>query len=260
MARKSSNIDTNTNHPIRAKRTMDIHIDEKPIRPVYITKSNAARDKFIKLCEKNIRGSLEYRKWTRFLKENMEFNRCAVLPSIITGNGKKYSIEIHHEPFTLYDLVDIEITKRELHDQPLNVNAIAKSVMALHYDGLVGLIPLSKTQHELIDVHKVFIPLQHIYQDYHKYYEEYEDYININEHIKKKIDVKVALSLKCDAIQSDAASPEFTYLDVEGFKFPELSEDLRELVSADRSMLARAEKEAEKEAKKKSKNEGSANS
>ena len=259
MARRASNIDTNTNHPVRAKRTLDIHVEEKAVRPVYIVKSNNARDKFIKQCERVIRTSLEYRKWTKFLKENMEFNRCAVLPAIVSGNGKKYSIEIHHEPFTLYDLVDIEITKREMHDMPLNINAIAKSVMALHYDGLVGLIPLSKTQHELIDVHKVFIPLQHIYQDYHKYYEEYEEYINITEHIKKKIEVKVALSMKCDVIQSDAASPEFTYIDVEGFKFPELTDDLKELISTDRSMLARAEKEAEKEAKKKKK-EGSANS
>ena len=244
-----SNMTKADGHPSRNMKTMDIHIEEKPVRPVYILTSNRARNKFIKQCEKVIRSSMEYREYMRFLKEHMDFNRCAVLPRIVSGEGKRYSIEIHHEPFTLYDLVDIEITRREVLGLPMRVLEIAEHIMAIHYDGLIGLIPLCKTQHELIDSHKVFIPLQHIYQDYHKYYEEHEEYININEHIKKKIDVKVSLSLKCGDIQSDAAEAEFTYVNVDGFDFPTLKDEWRELLSIDRSILARAEEEAAKRKK-----------
>lgn len=253
-----SNFTKADGHTPRKIKNLDIVIEEKPVRPVYILTSNRARSKFILSCERVIRQSMEYREYMRFLKDNMDFNRCAVLSNIVTGEGKKYTIEIHHEPFTLYDLVDIEITRREVLGLPITMLGIAKYIMAMHYDGLIGLIPLCKTQHELIDSHKVFIPLQHIYQDYHKYYEENEEYININEHIKKKIDVKVELSLKCGDIQSDAAEAEFTYLNVDGFEFPELKNEWRELLSIDRSILARAEAEAEKREKKKTENmEGS---
>lgn len=240
--------------PVRKKRTLSISVDEKPIRPVTVLKSQRDRHKFILQCEKFIRSSLEYREYMSFLKKNMDYNRCAVLNNVTNGNGKKYSIEIHHEPFTLYDLVDIEITRREALGVPLQLLSIAESVMEYHYEGIVGLIPLSKTQHELIDSYKCFIPLQHIYQDYHKYYEEFEEYIEICEHIQKKIEVKVNLSLQCDKIQSDS-NPEYVYIDVEGFNFPVIPEEWKGLVSTDRGTLADKEKAEEKAKKKEKKQE-----
>lgn len=239
------------NVPTRPKRTLQINVDEMPRRHVYALKSQRERDKLIKTCEKFIRSSKEYKDYMKFLRDNMNYNKCAILNNVVKGNGKKYSVEIHHEPFTLYDLVDIEITRREVVGEPIEVLKIAESVMELHYDGLVGLIPLTKTAHELIDSYKTFIPLQHIYQDYHKYYEEFEEYIDICEHIKKKIDAKVRLSMQCDKLQSDMA-PEFVYVDVDGFDFPQIPDEWVELMSATRADLAKAE---EAEAKKKMKEE-----
>lgn len=238
--------------PVRKKRTLDLMVEEKPVRPVYILKSQRARDKLIKTCEKFIRSSMEYKDYMDFLKSHLNFNRCAVLSNVINGNGKKYSIEIHHTPFTLYDLVDIEITRRELMSEPIEVLQIAESIMEIHYDGLVGLIPLSKTQHELVHSFKCFIPLQHIYQDYQRYYELYEDYIEQAEHIKKKIDTIVQMSLQCDKIQSESV-PTFTYLNVDGFDFPEVPEEWRETLAVTRAELAAIDeaelKKREKEAK-----------
>jgi hypothetical protein len=234
----------------RPKRTLQISVEEMPQRPVYTLKSQKARHKLITTCEKFIRSSMEYRDYMKFLKDHMNYNRCAVLNNVVQGNGKKYSIEIHHEPFTLYDLVDIEITRREVVGEPIEVLKIAESVMELHYEGLVGLIPLTKTAHEMIDSYKTFIPLQHIYQDYHKYYEEFEEYIDICEHIKKKIEVKVKLSMQCDKIQSDIA-PEFVYVDVDGFDFPKIPDEWKDTVATTRNELAKVEEAEAKEAKKK---------
>ena len=55
--------------------------------------------------------------------------------------------------------------------------------------------------------------------------------------------------MKCGDIQSDAAEAEFTYVNVDGFDFPTLKDEWRELLSIDRSILARAEEEAAKRKK-----------
>ena len=237
---------------IRSKKTINISVDEKPQRVVHLITNNRSRDKFIKQIEKLIRTSDEYKEYIKFLKTKMHMDRCYINPTIMSANGKKYSIELHHEPFTLYDLVDIEIMRRESEDDSLDKFAIAETVMSLHYDGLVGLIPLSKTQHELVHSSKVFIPLQHIYQDFYKYYEIYADIIESEEcsHIKQKIDTKIALSLKCDNIQSDVNTPEFVYIDVDGFCVPQVPEEWKNIVMQTREDLAEAEKQQEKEAKK----------
>lgn len=240
---------------IRNKRTMNVSIDEAPNRVVHLITNNRSRDKFIKQIEKLIRGSDEYKEYIKFLKTKMHMNRCYVNPTIMSVNGKKYSIELHHEPFTLYDLVDIEIMRREKDCLDLDKFQIAENVMGLHYDGLVGLIPLSKTQHELVHSSKVFIPLQHIYQDFYKYYEIYADILESDEcaHIKQKLDTKIALSLRCSDVQSDVNTPEFVYIDVDGFKVPQVPDEWKEVVMQSRENLAEAEKQQEKEEKAKAK-------
>ena len=237
---------------IRNKKTINISIDEKPQRVVHLITNNRSRDKFIKQIEKLIRSSDEYKEYIKFLKTKMHMNRCYVNPTIVSANGKKYSIELHHEPFTLYDLVDIEIMRREKEEIPLDKFSIAEAVMTLHYDGLVGLIPLSKTQHQLVHSSKVFIPLQHIYQDFYKYYEVYADVLESEEcaHIKQKIDTKIALSLRCENVQSDVNEPEFVYLDIDGFNIPQVPDEWKNIVMQSREDLAEAEKQQEKEAKK----------
>ena len=238
--------------PIRKKRVMNIDIDEKPQRTVRVLTNNRSREKFIKTCEKTIRASDEYREYIKFIKNVMHMDKCYVNPAISASNGKKYSIELHHEPFTLFDLVDIEIMKCEAHNQPLDKFAICKAVMALHYDGLVGLIPLSKTQHQLIHNGKIFIPLQHVYQDFYKYYEQYAEIIEDEgcAHIKKKLDAKIQLSLRCTDVQSDCNNPEFVYIDVNGFSVPEVPDEWKDIMLKSRSDLAAEEAEKEKEEKK----------
>ena len=242
---------TKNQYPVRNKSVVDLVITDKPERKVNTIHNNRERDKLIKTCEKKIRESEEYRDYVSQIKNSMDMKRCAVLSNIVNGNGKRYSIELHHEPFTLYDIVDLEILRREDTGETLSTLDIAEYVTSLHYDGIVGLIPLSKTQHELIDSHKVFIPLQHIYQDYHKLYEMYEEYLDTTaEHIRKKIEMKVHLSMLCEDIQSDCAEAEFKYINVEGFDFPKIDESWLTILSKDRGVIAKEEEAIEKEKKK----------
>ena len=107
----------------------------------------------------------------------------------------------------------------------INLFRISKEVMELHYDGKVGLIPLTLTVHELVHNGKIFIPLNLIYQNYSDFVNEYESWMNDN--TKEKILDIVQATEKCMGIQdfSNSFKTEFIYLNVDGFEFPVVPEE-----------------------------------
>ena len=176
------------------------------------------RDKYVKKIERLIRSSMEYRDLIFFLKENLDFNKCAFFTHIENANGIKSRIEIHHEPFTLYDIVDTVVTKFEEEGMPLNDMYIADEAMELHYRNMVGLIPLSKTIHEMIHSslktgsEKIFIPMNLVYGNFREFIKEYGEYIDdsVYERYKYKIDKTKELTPE----SFKAILTEFEYLDV----------------------------------------------
>ena len=157
----------------RPFQNVHVTIDELPERETYTFRTPKERVKFIKQVEATCRKSMEYKEYMRFLKRNTDLRRCTILKGLNTEGGKKYTIEIHHEPFTLFDIVETVLNKREMEGQKIDPLDIADEVMALHYDGKVGLIHLSTTMHQLVHDDKIFIPLQYIYQSYNEFYTEY---------------------------------------------------------------------------------------
>ena len=214
----------------RSKKEVKVNIDELPKRPIPRYTSPRDREKYIKTCEAVIRKSKEYKDYIQFLKQNMDMSECIILSNLKNGNGKRYQIEIHHEPFNLFDIVETVITKRLENGESINALNVADEVMDLHYSGLVGLVPLTSTMHELTHSGRIFIPLQFIYHQYNKFFEEYEEYMN--ESLKDKIEAKVNLSLQTEDIVSDSLDVEFVYLDVDGFKFPEIPDKWKNIFSA----------------------------
>ena len=174
------------------------------------------RKKFIERIEKNVRSSMEYRDYIRFLKEHIGLDSCIFFQNVSSSNKKHVRIELHHEPFTLYDIVSVVVKKFEEEGIPLNDLAIADEVMELHYANKVGLVPLSKTAHEIIHKSsKLMIPLSMVYGSYSEFIEEYEPYIEdyMFENLEKKIDMTNNLTPE----SFDAIMKEFTYLDVDGY-------------------------------------------
>lgn len=204
----------------RPSQTVDVTIDELPKREVYTFRTPKERVKFIKMVESVCRKSMEYKEYIRFLKRNTDFRRCTILKGLNTNNGKRYSIELHHEPFTLFDIVETVLNKREMLGEKIEPLSIADEVMGLHYDGKVGLIHLSTTMHQLVHDDKIFIPLQYIYQSYNEFYSEYRPYFNPL--VIEKLEMKVEMSLKTDNFVSDSIDPCFTYINIDGFDFPEI--------------------------------------
>ena len=210
----------------RSNREVKVRLDELPVRPTPKYNTPKDREKFIKTCEIVIRKSNEYKDYIKFLKENLNMNECAILSNIKSGNGKRYRIEIHHEPFTLFDIVETVINRRLENGESIGALKVADEVMDLHYSGMVGLIPLTTTMHELVHNGRIFIPLQFIYHKYDEFFKEYEPYMNSA--LVEKLEAKVNLSLHTDNIVSDSLDVEFVYLNVDGFKFPQIPDEWKD--------------------------------
>ena len=212
----------------RPFQNVHVTIDELPERETYTFRTPKERVKFIKQVEATCRKSMEYKEYMRFLKRNTDLRRCTILKGLNTEGGKKYTIEIHHEPFTLFDIVETVLNKREMEGQKIDPLDIADEVMALHYDGKVGLIHLSTTMHQLVHDDKIFIPLQYIYQSYNEFYTEYKPYFNPL--VIEKIEMKVEMSLKTDNFISDSIDPQFTYVHIDGFDCPEIPSEWKDVL------------------------------
>lgn len=222
------------NRPIR---TVDISFEEKPERPVYAFKNNKERRRYIDMIKMMVRHSPEYREYVSFLKKYMNMGHCDVYRNLSVDNGKKYTIELHHCPFTLDEIINVVISKRQELGEDLNPYFTADEVMGLHYDDKVGLIDLSKTAHELAEHGRIFIPLQRIYQRYDLFVNEYENYMESP--LKSKIEMIIQMSQKCDDIVSDCLDPEFTYVNIEGVDYPSVPDEwgrLLESVSLDNTL------------------------
>ena len=178
--------------------------------------NDKARHKFISRVEKIVRSSMEYRDYIQFLKEHIGLDRCIFFQQLSSSEkGKKISIELHHEPFTLYDIVNVVLEKYIQEGLPINDLLIADEVLELHYANKVGLVPISKTAHQIIhNSTKLFVPLNMCHGEYTKFLEEYEPYVD--DELYDKLERKLELTKKLTPESFDAILKEFTYLDVEG--------------------------------------------
>ena len=206
MAKKNSELIRNLK--LSAPQTMDYYV---------AISNDKERHKFIKRVEKIVRSSKEYRDYIQFLKEHVGLDKCVFFQNVTNGGENKksrISIEIHHEPFTLYEIVDTVLTKYQDDGLPINDLLIADEVLELHYNNQVGLVPLSKTMHEMIhNSTKVIVPLNMCYGQYSEFLEEYEPYIS--EEMYEKLERKMNETAALTPESFEAIKTEFTYLDVD---------------------------------------------
>ena len=133
-------------------------------------------EKFVVEVEKQVRRSFEYRKFINYIRDNMQMNQCAFLKGVTNEESFDIKIEIHHYPFSLRDIVEIVIRKRQYYRESLEVQMVAKEVMELHYKLIVGLIPLSQTVHELAHSQKLFIPTDKVMGRYNLFVQYYKPF------------------------------------------------------------------------------------
>lgn len=187
----------------------------------YSTDLKTSKDveKYIKRIERIVRASQEYKDYISFLKDNIDMTKCAFFNNIDSKDNRKVKIEIHHEPLTLFYITQTVLNKHIAESIPLNDLYIADEIMELHYNNMVGLIPLSKTVHKTVhNSNELIIPLYMVYGNYQQFVKDYENYIddNVIDLLERKIEetrtVKEESFSKLDK--------QFIYIEVDGFNLP----------------------------------------
>lgn len=165
-----------------------------PFRPMYYDYDDAkVLDKYIKSVERTVRGSVEYRRYIRYLKEEIDLTRCIFFDKIDVDDIKGIKIEMHHYPYTLYDIsyiVTSDLTEEFKYQVP--VLRVAEQVMKLHFENLVGIVPLTVTAHEAAHTGSVFISLEHVFGDIFTFSKKYSQHINRD--MLDKLDILATLS------------------------------------------------------------------
>lgn len=175
--------------------------------------------KLIKTIERIVRSSMEYRGYITYLQNYIDMRQCSYFQNISKRDGEKVSIHIHHEPFTLFSITQAVLEKWITLGMDINPILIAEEVMMLHYQGKVGLLPVSVTVHELIHSGKLFVPLQVIYGKYIELFAEYEPYFS--EDAKEKLEDKLYRSKELETLDLSVLEKKYIYLTIDGMMFPQ---------------------------------------
>lgn len=135
--------------------------------------------KYIDDIERIVRSSREYREAVQYMRKFINMNTSLFFQNVNNIETTKIKIELHHYPFTLYDIALTVFNKRSRLQEPLDIELVAKEVAYLHYFLIIGLVPLSKTEHKLVHNQALFIPLELngesiVLGDYNKFVEMYE--------------------------------------------------------------------------------------
>lgn len=136
--------------------------------------------RFVKSVEKLVRGDRSYSNYVRKIKETEDnLAKDVILNNLRSSDA---TIELHHHPFTLYDIVSIVALHNFNNDIPFTSFSLAKEVLALHYANMVGLAPMSITTHQLAHLSmekskKRYITLtkKQIFGKYSEFAEMYKD-------------------------------------------------------------------------------------
>ena len=171
-------IDPDSLNILETKLSNNFHIKEVPEfdMEAYVLEDEKDYKRFIDDAERACRRSFEYRNFIRYIRDNMNMNRCSFLNEVTNEDTYDIKIEIHHYPFTLRDICEIVFKKREYYGESLTVNMVSKEVMSLHYKLVIGLIPLSETVHELAHSGRLFIPIDKVLGRYNLFVDCYEPF------------------------------------------------------------------------------------
>lgn len=181
--------------------------------------SEKEKIKFIKTIERIVRGSQEYRDYIHYLRNEIDMTQCTFFNNVNNKEGRRISIEIHHEPFTLFDITQTVLNKYLITGLELNYFKISEEIMKIHYQGRVGLVPLSSTVHQLVGEGKLFIPLQNVYGDFISFLEEYDMFIP--DDLKDILEVKLKMSKEIQELDLSLLEKKYIYLEIDGLTFPQ---------------------------------------
>jgi hypothetical protein len=152
-----------------------IRLDEVP-EPDFDMTYRSVTPELIKHFTTSVRRTPEFRSFINFVKNYLDVNKCSFYEDYSMKNG--FIIELHHHPFSLFDVCEAVAKKRLGENGYIETYPILEEVMRLHYQFLVGLTPLNPTAHDLVHDNDLEIHPNIIVGEWKELYNEYFPYLS----------------------------------------------------------------------------------
>ena len=120
--------------------------------PINLISEENIKNRYIDSVKATIRNSIEYKNWVKWFHLKYTPAICAVTDNTTT-------LDVHHHPITMEDLVDIALNY--IYDNHLTFSSflIGDIVIRWHYKDMIGACYLCKTYHDRFHkIHDVDIP------------------------------------------------------------------------------------------------------
>lgn len=158
--------------------------------------------RFVKAVESMVRSSIYYKKYIRYLKNDLGLDYCQVLSNIKSNGEDTIDIHMHHGPIlTLFDCVSIVTDHMLIKGEKVNSFVVADKIIEEHYNHNIQVVMLSKTVHEEVHANNIFINLKQAFGDLNAFIKKYRD--GINREYVDKINKYIELSLKYDSFDNE---------------------------------------------------------
>jgi len=144
-------------------------------------------DSMVSYMERRVRLTIEYRQFFQYMKKTLKVSNCSFYKDYSMEKG--FTIELHHNPLTLWEIVKIVANKHyamNKDDPQYEPWRVEEEVNKLHYAFKVGLTPLNPTAHALVHSGKLTIHPTMVNGNWDGMAREYWEYMDDN--TRKKID------------------------------------------------------------------------
>jgi len=141
---------------------------------IHSFQGEAEYNKFIKNCEKLIRGCLEYKLWRNYITDVLQIQSC----SITKERMDETNIDIHHHPVSLFTIAKSVINKKLEDEEHFCSFDICTEVIELHFKNFIGFIPLLSDLHEKFHNGFLNLPKSMIKGNYNFFIENYSKYLD----------------------------------------------------------------------------------
>ena len=156
--------------------SLELYSDNYPFRLSLRIKNfenESEYKKFLRNCEKIVRGSLEYKSWRNYIIDVLGINTCMVTEEKMD----EVTIEVHHHIPPLFTLMKALVNQKIEKSEDFCTYDIAIRSIELHFANKIGYLTLIRSMHEKLHNGYLTVPINFVRGDYTYFIREYSKYL-----------------------------------------------------------------------------------
>jgi len=156
---------------------LELYSDQYPFRlslRISNFESEADYVKFIRNCEKAIRGSIEYKQWRNYIIDVLGVQSCM----ITNERMDQCTIEVHHHIPSLFTLIKSITNKLMDQEKEFSTFDVALEGIKYHFQNKIGYVTLIKSIHEKFHNGFLSVPATLIKGNFKAFLDEYSSHID----------------------------------------------------------------------------------